>query len=164
MATVKRMGGDVNLKGLEEAIKGLEGKVGKAGWFASSKYESGVPVAYVASIHEFGVASRSIPPRPFMRPTIAAKAKAWANQAKEGAKAVLHGKIGAEVVMELIAKEAVGDVKKTIASIWSPALSPKTIQARMRKRADKKTKGNLTKPLIDTGLMFDTMEAIVEDE
>lgn len=39
---------------LRSRIKELDGKVAKAGWFESSKYEDGTPVAYVASIQEFG--------------------------------------------------------------------------------------------------------------
>lgn len=40
---------------LQTRLQGLGNKVAKAGWFESSKYEDGTPVAYIASIHEFGV-------------------------------------------------------------------------------------------------------------
>lgn len=35
-------------------IKELDGKTAKAGWFSTSRYEDGTPVAYVAAIQEFG--------------------------------------------------------------------------------------------------------------
>ena len=36
-------------------VKDLDGKVGKAGWFHTSRYADGTPVAYIAAIQEFGV-------------------------------------------------------------------------------------------------------------
>lgn len=35
-------------------LKELDGTSAKAGWFATSKYEDGTPVAYVAAIQEYG--------------------------------------------------------------------------------------------------------------
>lgn len=36
-------------------LKQLDGASAKAGWFQTSKYEDGTPVAYIAAIHENGV-------------------------------------------------------------------------------------------------------------
>ncbi len=169
---------------LNLAIKELESKVSKAGWFESNKYEDGTPVAYVASIQEFGCPERSIPPRPFMRPTVAEKKSEWASIAELGSKAILKGDVTAEVVMGQLADSAVGDVKKMISSIQTPALSPITIELRaMKKQGEKitgatvgiaaakvasegytKPQGISTKPLIDDGIMFDTMMSKVEDK
>ena len=59
-------------KHLEVALNELSGKVAKVGWFEKSKYPKppNVPVAYVATIQEFGYSPKNIPPRPFMRPTL----------------------------------------------------------------------------------------------
>lgn len=163
MVTVVRQVTDAG-KRLEIALKNLEGKVGKVGWFEKSKYETGVSVAYVATIQEYGYPAKNIPPRPFMRPTIAAKEGEWRKIAESGAKAVLNGNQTAYTVMEAIGLKAAGDIRKTISLIWTPSLSPKTIQARLRKRSNNKTVGNLTKPLIDTGIMLGTLTNTVEDE
>lgn len=148
---------------LEIALKNLEGKVGKVGWFEKSKYENGTPVAYVATIQEYGYSPRNIPPRPFMRPTIVEKQNEWRAIAESGARAVLKNTKTVADVMEGIGLKAAGDIRKKISAIFAPPLSPKTIEARLRRRADKKTMGLLTKPLIDTGIMFGTLTNTVED-
>ncbi len=151
-------------KQLEIALKGLEGKVGKVGWFEKSKYEKGVPVAYVATIQEYGFAAKNIPPRPFMRPTIENKRVEWQKVAESGAKAILEGRQTLYNIMEAIGLKAAGDIRKTISSIWAPPLKPATIAARLRRRKNKKVTTNLTKPLIDTGIMLGTLTNTVEDE
>lgn len=151
-------------KQLKIALKNLEGKVGKVGWFEKSKYENGTPVAFVATIQEYGYAAGNIPPRPFMRPTIEKQENQWRKVAMNGAKSVLAGKATAGDVMEAIGLKAAGDIRKTISLIQTPPLSPRTIAARLRRRADKKTVGLLTKPLIDTGIMIGTLTNTVEDE
>ena len=164
MVTTRRVKTDAG-KNLEIALKGLEGKVAKVGWFEKSKYPDppNLPVAYVATIHEFGWPAKNIPPRPFMRPTIAKQANEWRDIAAKGALAILNGKTTSDKVMEAIGLKAAGDIRKMISSIWSPPLSPHTIAARLRKRSDKKTLGLLDKPLIDTGLMFATLTNTVEN-
>ena len=151
-------------KQLKVALENLEGKVGKVGWFEKSKYENDISVAYVATIQEYGYPPQNIPARPFMRPTIIQKQKEWKVIAESGAKAILKGTRTIDNVMEAIGLKAAGDIRKTISLIWSPPLSPLTIQARLRKRSNKKVVGNLTKPLIDTGIMFGTLTNTVEDE
>lgn len=146
-----------SIKNLKVAIEGLNGKEGRVGWFESAKYEDGTQVAYVAAIQEYGYAPKKIPPRPFMRATIVKQRKAWAELARQGCKAVIEGRWSIGNVMESIGLKAAGDIAKTITQITSPALKPATIKSRMRKRADKKTVGSLTKPLIDTGHMLATL-------
>jgi hypothetical protein len=151
-------------KNLQIALKNLQGKVGKVGWFEKSKYEDGTPVAYVATIQEYGYPAGNIPPRPFMRTTIAEKQQEWKKIAESGSKAILNGKATVGTVMEAIGLKAAGDIRKKISLITAPPLSPRTIEARRSRRADKKTIGLLTKPLIDTGIMFGTLTNTVEDE
>ena len=153
-------------KHLEVALNELSGKVAKVGWFEKSKYPKppNVPVAYVATIQEFGYSPKNIPPRPFMRPTIQQKRVEWGKIAERGAQAILKGNATATTVMEAIGLKAAGDIRKTISTIWSPPLKPRTIEARLSKRSDKTTRGLIDKPLIDTGLMFATLTNTVEDE
>jgi hypothetical protein len=151
-------------KHLEVALKNLEGKVGKVGWFEKSKYPDGTQVAYVATIQEYGYPAHNIPPRPFMRPTILNKRNEWVKIAESGAKAVIKGDQAIDSVIEAIGLKAAGDIRKTISLIWTPPLSPRTIQARLNRRKNKKTVGNLDKPLVDTGIMLATLTNVVENE
>lgn len=141
------------------ALAGVEGQVG---WFESAKYPNGMPVAYVAAIHEFGHAAGGIPPRPFFRPTIAAQTGEWSRQFGRAATAVANGKIEPVPAMTQLAALAAGDVADAISKLTTPALKESTVNARRRKRADKKTTGGLTKPLVDTGIMLTTLTYQVE--
>lgn len=147
---------------LKKALSRIKGHVGKVGWFPSAKYPDGTPVAYVAAIQEFGDPSHNIPSRSFMRTTIAARQKTWARTIQTGAKQILQGNIGIVQVLDAVAQEAAGDIRKKITQIKSPKLKKATVKARLRKMADKKTEGLLDKPLIDTKILLNTLTGIVE--
>lgn len=158
---------------LSHALKELDGVTAKAGWFESAKYEDGTQVAYVATIQEFGAHftkygakagdySTVIPPRPFMRPTVIREILRWTELMAAGAKAVLAGKSTASKVMEDIGLRAAADIARSITLVKSPPLKPSTIAARKRARSDKKTRGLLTKPLVDSGIMLSTVTNTVE--
>lgn len=150
MATVSRK----NPKSFDkilEGLKGLDAISAKAGWFERSVYANGTPVAYIASIHEFGVASKNIPPRPFMRPTVNAQMGAWRTLLEQGSRSVLAGKSTPYDVMEKIGLRAAGDIAKTIANIWYPPLKESTVKARARKLSDGAITASLRKPLITPG-------------
>lgn len=127
------------LKGVVDAIKGIAGVRGSVGWFENSKYPGGTPVALVAATQEFG--HGPIPPRPFMRPTIAQEKAAWSKGFADGTRAVLKERFTPEQVMEQVAGRAAGDVRKTISEVTTPALSPITIELRRRKRAGETVTG-----------------------
>lgn len=181
MATI-RQNNPKAFETLNAHIKELDSKIVKVGWFESAKYESGTPVAYVATIQEFGSPKRSIPPRPFMRPTVDEKKQAWFDLAAQGAKAILAGRSTAAKVMEAIGLRAAGDVAKTITTITSPALSPITLQLRAWRREGRvitgatvgeaaraiKQPGYTTpsvseKPLVDSAILLNTLTSTVED-
>jgi hypothetical protein len=152
-------------------IKDLDthGKVVKVGWFQESRYPDekkrrGIPVATAAAINEYGVPSKNIPPRPFMRTTFAERNQAWLALATSGARSIVAGKSTIDTVLNGLGLEAQGDVHKKIASITEPPLSPRTIAARIARKSNKRTVGLLTKPLIDTGLMLSSLSYRVEDE
>lgn len=164
--TVRRSG--PGIASLTVALRELHGLEAKVGWFESARYKDGTPVAYVAAIHEFGAVTRLakaaeayqaggqgakpvvIPPRPFMRPTVAAKSQAWIDLLGQGAKASLTGGPRPRDVLEMVALRAAGDIAKTIRSIQTPPLSPLTV-ARKGHR----------KPLVDTGQMIQSLTGAV---
>lgn len=154
MAKVKR----TQCIDLGKILKNLEGKKARVGFFEASKYEDGTPVAYVASIQEYGYAPKNIPPRPFMRTTMDTRQKEWGKQAESGAKAILAGNSDMNTVLSAIAAGAAGDIQKTISKIFTPALKDSTIRARERRYADGGKRGSSpNKPLVDTGLLLSSV-------
>lgn len=174
-------------KALESALKNLHNKVCKVGWidgakYPVTKYEKNPPfIAEVVASNEFGRPSKNVPARPFVRPTVTREENSWRKIGFEGSKKVLKGQLKVEDVLDLIGARAASDIRKTIRQVWSPALKPSTIYARMHRYAydtdlagstrKKRQKGlksftpsGLYKPLIDTGLMFATLAYKVENE
>lgn len=164
MATVRRVAGP-GAKVLQNLLAGVkDNKQERVGWFESARYEDGTPVAYVAAIQNYGYPRGGIPSRNFMETTIGEREVVWRQIATQGAQGILRGQGNVATVLDMIGQQASGDIAKTIASIYDPPLKPATIAARRRRRADKKTVGNLTKPLVDSGLMISTVtNAPVED-
>lgn len=179
---VKRIPGiSVQVKTACEALNKLTGKVG---WFETAVYPDGTPVAYVATIQEFGSPEQGIPPRSFMRPTADEKAQKWKTTFGKAATAAMSGKISAEDAMEQIAGRAAGDVGRAISRLSAPALSNITIELRRRRKKGEKITGKTVgdaakaansaffkpaskteaKPLVDTGLMLQTLTSVVEDQ
>jgi len=155
MATVVR-----TTKGIESLrirIKELDKLKLAVGWFESARYDDQTPVAGVAAVQEFGSPAKGIPPRPFMRTAIAENQDNWAKIVEQGARSILSGKDTANSVMEKLGLFAVGNVKEKISTITNPALAQATIDNRLNRRANKKTVGSLTKPLVDTGTMLATV-------
>lgn len=144
---------------LRKALKEIQDKKLRVGFFDTAKYEDGTPVAYVATIQEFGNPSGGIPARPFMRPTVDDKKTEWKTELADGAHAVLNGKATVDQMYGQVGAMAAGNIGETIASITSPALAQSTIDARASKR---KTAGVSTKPLVDTGLMIQSVDFQVE--
>lgn len=142
---------------LSAALKGLQDNSCKVGFFETAKYEDGTPVAYIAAIHEFGAASRSVPPRPFMRPTIAEHRANWQSLMRSGANKLAKGGITAEVFYDRLGLQASGDVRKTIAGIKEPPLKPATVKARERRYAKGAKGKSPDKPLVDTGTLLNSV-------
>lgn len=145
---------------MREAVKAIASKKLRVGWFDTSKYQDGTPVAYVATIHELGNPAGGVPARPFMRPTIEAKTPEWKSTLAGGAHQVLNGRLTAEQMLGQVGQVAAGNIAETIASIDTPALQPGTINARKSRR---KSPGVSTKPLVDTGLLIQSVNHKVED-
>lgn len=144
---------------LKQTVKALDGAQSKVGWFPSAVYEGGQPVAGIAHVQEFGSPSRGIPPRLGMRNTAAEKRQEWAKTAETISRAAAQGKIAPGQVMEAVAMAAEGAVRETITKVTSPALKQATIDARKRRLADggKGAQASIGKPLVDTGILLNTL-------
>lgn len=145
---------------LEQAIEGLESKQLRVGFFDTARYDDGTPVAYVATIQEFGYPEGNIPARPFMRPTVTDKQSQWKSRLAAGAKHVTAGKMTVPQMLGQFGMQVAGEVSQSIAAVTTPALKASTLAARKSKR---KSSGVSTKPLVDTGLMIQSVSSKVED-
>ena len=147
--TVRREGpGTAKVLATLEGLDGLEGKVG---WFESAHYPGGTPVAYVATIHEFGTGR--IPARPFMRPAVADHGGEWLELIGQGVKASMMGGPSPAEVLELVMLQAAGNVAEKIHSL--PPLDPKASAVTIKRKGH-------SKALIDTGQMFQSVTGKVE--
>lgn len=116
----------------------------QVGWFETAKYLNGVAIAYVAAIQEYGYPAKNIPPRPFMRPAYQDNAPKWTRLAAGGFKAAAAGAVSLGDALEQIGGVAAGDIGKAIQAVTEPPI--------------KYTRKNQsTKPLIDTGQMFQSV-------
>lgn len=167
---------------LENRLKELAGVETKVGWFPGATYPDGTKVAYVAAIQEYGAGP--IPPRPFFRTTVADRKAAWAQDAANGARAVLKGSVTGEQVMDALGERAQEDVKETINQITSPPLSPITLELRAMRHKNPNLKitgalvgqvaakvrqpgytlasGTPDKPLVDSRLLITTLTHTTE--
>lgn len=110
------------------------------GFLSGATYPSGVNVAKIAAIQEFGAPSRGIPPRPFFRHMILSKAKEWPKAMAALLKANAYD---STKTMEQTGAAVKGQLQQSIRDLVSPPLAPSTI-----------AKKGFSKPLIDTGVML----------
>ena len=145
------------------------------GWFADSAYPGGKqpPVAYIASIHEFGWVPKGIPPRLGLRTLSQEKRGEWANQSAKAAKIAIAQGSGQAGIMAIMAQVMAGDMRAHIAQVTEPPLARSTVAARLarlspsgrrkalkvaaRQEAEGKPK-SIEKPLVDTGLLLTTLQ------
>jgi hypothetical protein len=180
MAELKR-GNSGALEQHLKNLKDLNGLEVKIGWFESSKYPDGRPVAAVAAGNEFGIAARSIPPRPFMRPTAVDKQGEIEAAAALLSTRVVKGQMTPFQAMDTLGGIIEGLVAQKIAEIQTPPLSQITLGARLYRKQGKKVTGKTigeiakklaagkldvsgvsTKPLVDSALMVDTLTHVTE--
>lgn len=143
---------------LDKILNDIKHRELQIGFFETSHYPDGTPVAYVAAQNEFG--NGAIPPRPFMRPAIQDNKKEWANQIGKGINAVIRGAIDLDSALGQAGLIAKADVEKSIEKVISPPLADSTLHARRTRK--NKNKNQSDKPLIDTALMRDSVQFNVE--
>lgn len=144
----------------------------KVGWVKGNRYpkeQGGKYVAEIAAQNEYGAPHKAIPARPFMAPAVAQNKTKWTGLAAKGAAKAANGDITMPDVLESLGDEAANDITKAIKAVTSPALSQVTIANRLARYTSKGNKKKinpttLTKPLVDTSLMIDSVYSTVEPE
>ncbi|MBE8596853.1 hypothetical protein IQ209_10095 [Xenorhabdus sp. BG5] len=138
-------GGD-KLRAALERIANTQTIQVNAGILAGATNEdTGEPIAPYAAANEFG--TKNIPPRPFMRSTIANKSNEWSQLLASQ----LHGRMqdgNIEAAFDVVGKEMALDIKDSIEHSLPPPNAPETI-ARKRKKGIAEPE----KTLVDTGSM-----------
>lgn len=148
---------------LKQTLEAIQKKEARVGFFETSTYPDGTPVAYVAAIQEFG--HGKIPPRPFMRPAQQQNESKWLRTGAHLISESVQGSITPEQALDQIGQIAAGDVRKAIRAVTTPTLSERTVEGRKarlskksRKKANPKT---ISKPLVDTGQMLQAVNSVV---
>lgn len=154
MAKVTKKPGKLEL--FERAAKEFDQLAAYAGWFSSAKYPNGTPVAYIATVHEFGDPASGIPSRSFQRPTVTANQQAWSKLLAAGARKALKGETTARKVLDALGLQVAGDIRTAIARGNFQELKESTKRARARRRRVDVESVN-TDPLRDTNVMVNTL-------
>ena len=163
MAQVVRKSNKAAWANIEKLARELTGPVLQVGWFDTNKYEDGTPVAYVALIHEFGYLEGGIPPRPFMRPTIAREETKWRALVEQSAVKITAGNMTVDQLFDILGLSVSGEIARSISEVFAPPLKPATIKAKQRKMAKTGLTGALDKPLVESGIMLDTVTYVIEN-
>lgn len=103
-----------------------------------------------------------IPPRPFMKPSVEDNKEDFVGQIEIISRKFLNGQLSEQQAAEMIGAEAAGNIKKAIAKVNAPPLKASTVRRKQNQYADKSVTGALTKPLMDSGVLFKSVEAKAE--
>lgn len=155
MAKVTRSPGSAR-ENFEKGMRDLARLEAQAGWYSSSKYPNGTPVAYVATIQEFGAPEQGIDSRSFQRVTLDTNKEGYGDLMGKGARAVLQGKLTARAMLDAFGLQVAGDIRKTIAEGNFKAIAQATKAARARRRGVAVDAVN-DDPLRDTNVMVNTL-------
>ena len=139
-----------------------EGKV-RVGWFNDIRYDDGVSVAQVAYWNAY-----NSPARPFMRPMLHQNKRAILDNLRDQYKhAILHNQNTVKV-LEKIGEDVRWRIQSQILATNTPPNAPITLNGGWMRN---KKSGRLfyvipkigTHPLIDTGVMYETVSYQVEE-
>lgn len=123
------------LKARLDAIgEGFDGMEAKVGFPSNIQYEDGTPVAFIATIQNYGAPASKIPPRPFMSPAFNKNKDKWVKVLADGVQKVAKGSGTAFDALDHAGRIAAIDVQVAIADIDSPELSPITVLLRKWKK------------------------------
>ncbi|PHM61192.1 hypothetical protein [Xenorhabdus ishibashii] len=139
-------GGD-KLRAALERIANTQTIQVQAGVLAGATNEkTGESIAPYAAANEFG--TKNIPPRPFMRATIANKSNEWAQLLASQLRGRMQDGSNIEAAFNVVGKEMALDIQDSIEQSLPPPNAPATIA-----RKAKKGIAAPDKTLVDTGSM-----------
>lgn len=119
-----------------------KGAVLRVGVLEASTYPDGTSVATAAFYNEFGTSN--IPPRPFMRNTIAEKSPTWGDALAQCYKAADGDGAAA---LALMGEGIKGQIVETITKFDAPPNAPSTVAQK-----------GFNKPLVDTGQLIRSID------
>jgi hypothetical protein len=132
MATIS--GGDKLKARLAELSKKLDKKATLGvGFLEGGQEADGTSLPMVAAIQEFGAPAASIPPRPFMRPTVAHHSSEWGDML---AAALPAANYDVEQVLNALGMQITGEIQDAIVAVDSPELSKITLMLRKMRSED----------------------------
>ena len=137
---VKRVVKNIDLR---KKLNEMHNKKVSVGYFSNSTYSDGTPVAYVASIMEFG--EMHTPARPTIRPSLEKNKAKYYDLIN---KAIVNSLNGSDFKtgLMIVGKMGAEDIQAEIRNLQNPPLSIKTI-----------LKKGHSKPLMDTKVMFQSV-------
>ena len=168
--------------------KELNDFVIKAGWFENTVYDAETPVAGIAAVQNYGAHIHQnisekqrkflhlidihltettkelniiIPPRPFYDNAKERIKTEGVKIIKQELLRVLDGRQTMKQATERFGLWMKKVIQEEIKKMNSPALSPSTIRER-NSNYKSKSKNKSTKPLVDSGIMFETVQYQVE--
>jgi len=139
---------DLGLSKIEKKLNLVDGSGLAVGVFHDAKDEEGTQVAEYAAANEFGVQSKNIPERSFMRSTFDENFQKYVDITGGDVEAMAENSIEAVRMLFDLGAEMTNDIKRKIKSNIPPANTPETKAA---KRGGNKT-------LIDTGAMRNSIK------
>ena len=137
---VKRVVKNIDLR---KKLNEMHNKKVSVGYFSNSTYSDGTPVAYIASIMEFG--EMHTPARPTIRPSLEKNKAKYYDLIN---KAIVNSLNGSDFKtgLMMVGKMGAEDIQAEIRNLQNPPLSIKTI-----------LKKGHSKPLMDTKVMFQSV-------
>ena len=143
---VKRVVKNIDLR---KKLNEMHNKKVSVGYFSNSTYSDGTPVAYVASIMEFG--EMHTPARPTIRPSLEKNKAKYYDLIN---KAIVNSLNGSDFKtgLMIVGKMGAEDIQAEIRNLQNPPLSIKTI-----------LKKGHSKPLMDTKIMFQSVNFKVDE-
>lgn len=103
-----------------------------------------------------------IPPRPFMKPSVEDNKEDFIEQTRQISRKFLNVQISEKQAAEMIGMEAAGNIKKAIAKVNAPPLARQPFDEKKSGYADRSITGALTKPLVGSGHLLETVDSQAE--
>lgn len=158
---------DHGWKKLFDHVKEIRNSYAKVGVLADDskggeKRESGLTVAEIAAVQEFGTMDERIPSRPFLRLTFEKLQPELREMGAKLAEKVLFDEIDIKKALDIMGLKLSTEAKKTIVN--QEGIRPNAESTRRRKEAKRLNEGGEVKALIDTGRLVNAISWVVKEK